>query len=154
LVSMSVSSSRWVDEGDPLGSRAPASDREASVLGQSAAVQAGELVRRGREAAGLTQYDFAEWLQVSRQTVPRLEAGQSTLHAPAEGLLVELCRVRGLWVVSEPELRALLAAARSGAPALEAPVEHDLFGRDDALAALRVHLASSRLVTVTGPGGV
>lgn len=124
-------------------------------------------IRAIRQAAGLTQYDFAEWLAVSRKTVQRWESGQAVPDARAEAALIGFCRQRGAFdasrraplaavVADEGELRDVLAAARAPGDATPAPpiAEHGLVGREDALAGLREHLGRSRLVTVTGPGGV
>lgn len=137
-------------------------------------------VRAVREAAGLTQYDFAEWLLVSRKTVQRWEAGHAVPDARAEQALVDFCRDRGAFAggdplpgtlaeiaPDEPRFRAQFAQARaqaSGRDRLDAALESvppppsgtsaRLFGRAELMTALQAHLATRRVVTLTGPGGV
>lgn len=130
-------------------------------------------VRAVRTAAGLTQYDFAEWVQVSRKTMQRWEGGVAAPDARAEDALVSFCRDRGAFTPGanpvlaaatggETELRHRCSAARtasSGAPTptTAAPglaAAQRLYGRDDARATLLGLLERHPLVTVTGPGGV
>ena len=123
----------------------------------------GELLRRLRSAAGLSQEDLAGRSGVSRNGISDLERG--LYHTPRFETVRMLADALTL---SEDERAALIAAARpmvkSEAPAarrprslvsLPAPLTR-LIGRETELAALSAELQDRnvRLLTVTGPGGV
>jgi predicted ATPase/transcriptional regulator with XRE-family HTH domain len=130
----------------------------------------GVLLRRQRRAAGLTQEALAERAGLSVRGLQHLEAGDACpSRATLDGLL-EALDALGL----PAEDRAQLAAARRpagrhrarrrgpsgaappGAGPAPAPLPASLssfVGREQALAALRLRLPTSRLLTLTGPGG-
>jgi ribosome-binding protein aMBF1 (putative translation factor) len=59
----------------------------------------GKRVRKIREALGMSQIEFAGWLQHSRSVVSRIESGKRTLR-PSE--IVEICKqcqVSSEWVL-------------------------------------------------------
>jgi predicted ATPase/DNA-binding XRE family transcriptional regulator len=123
----------------------------------------GELLRRLRSAAGLSQEDLAGRSGVSRNGISDLERG--LYQAPRFETVRMLADALTL---SEDERAALIAAARPMAweehPAdrrppslvsLPAPLTR-LIGRETELAALSAELQDRkvRLLTLTGPGGV
>src|SRR5215207_7711308 len=123
----------------------------------------GELLRRLRSAAGLSQEDLAGRSGVSRNGISDLERGASqiprfeTVRMLADAL-----------TLSEDERAPLIAAARpmvlGEAPAVRRPLAlvslpaplTRLIGRETELATLSAELQDRnvRLLTVTGPGGV
>src|SRR5262245_38049112 len=122
----------------------------------------GDLLRRLRTAAALSQEDLAERAGLSRHGISDLERGAR--HAPR---LETVRMLADALALSEPDRQALLIAARPalsapGSPvappaslgALPAPLTR-LIGRQTELAALSAGLqdADVRLLTVTGPGG-
>jgi predicted ATPase/transcriptional regulator with XRE-family HTH domain len=137
----------------------------------------GVLLRRYREAAGLSQEELAERAGVSGQAISALERGERRHPYPAT--VRQLAEALGL---PEEEQGALLAAvparrqarpdaasggtrrpsaqsgdqprAASGIPALPTPLTA-LLGRDDDVARVTELLQDGvRLLTLTGPGGV
>ena len=123
----------------------------------------GNLLRRLRSAAALSQEALAERAGLSRHGVSDLERGAR--HAPR---LETVRMLADALALEEADRGALLAAARpellrgDGAPSapssavsLPAPLTR-LIGREMELTALRATLqdANVRLLTVTGPGGV
>jgi predicted ATPase/transcriptional regulator with XRE-family HTH domain len=123
----------------------------------------GDLLRRLRSAAALSQEELAERAGLSRHGISDLERGAR--HAPR---LETVRMLADALALDENDRAALLAAARptllgNGAPVaaaaspvfLPAPLTR-LIGRDTELAALSAGLqdADVRLLTVTGPGGV
>jgi transcriptional regulator with XRE-family HTH domain len=135
-------------------------------MDRTEAISLGELVRRHRERAGLTQEELAERVGggVSVGTISNIERGRTrpyrhTLDALATAL-----------VVSDEERAALLAAwsrqasSATGQPELPAPPSAaplpmaltPLVGREqeEALLLDLVLWQGVRLLTLTGPGGV
>ena len=122
----------------------------------------GDLLRRHRTAAALSQEELAERAGVSVRALSDLERGVH--RAPRLETVRMLADALGL---GEDERAVLLAAARPESP----PVAHErtrptvsatlplpptrLIGRETELAALSELLAQDdvRLVTLTGPGG-
>jgi predicted ATPase/DNA-binding CsgD family transcriptional regulator/DNA-binding XRE family transcriptional regulator len=123
----------------------------------------GDMLRRLRSAAGLSQEELAARAGLSRNGISNLERGRHP--APRLETLRLLADALGL---AEPDCAALLAAARPSilrngseiAPStypgsLPAPLTR-LIGREAELAALSAGLQDPevRLLTVTGSGGV
>jgi predicted ATPase/DNA-binding XRE family transcriptional regulator len=123
----------------------------------------GDLLRRLRTAAALSQEDLAERAGLSRHGISDLERGAR--HAPR---LETVRMLADALALSETDRQALLTAARPvllgyGSPvappaslgSLPAPLTR-LIGRQTELATLSAGLqdAEVRLLTVTGPGGV
>jgi len=124
-----------------------------------------------RTVFGFAQEDWAAWMNVSRKTVQRWERGTAAPDDRVEASLVQFCVERGVFdrahrtgvsigVGGIDELCDVVSAARRArqsrvGPLSVAPAAGSvLLGRADALADLHRLLAESRLVTVTGPGGV
>lgn len=127
------------------------------------------LLRRYRRAAGLTQEELAEHAGVSRRSISEIERGGT--HAPRQEMLALLSDALG---ISLQEREALVDAAkrrvRSGqivaraaradphahAPARVPLPPTSLIGRahDEAVVTRLLRGASTRLLTLTGPGGV
>jgi predicted ATPase/DNA-binding CsgD family transcriptional regulator/DNA-binding XRE family transcriptional regulator len=120
----------------------------------------GTLLQRSRVAAGLSQEELAERAGLSKRGISDLERGQrrsphpATVRRLAEALNVD-CAERAAWVSS-----AAVAAHTSGAaPRISGrhnlPLQLTSFiGRDRELEDLPKRLATTRLLTVTGPGGI
>lgn len=120
----------------------------------------GDLLRRHRQAAGLTQEDLAEQAQMSVRGISALENGERL--TPRRDTIRVLAQVLRL---SERERGELEVAARgressSHTPDTPPDQSHSLpatltsfVGRERELAEVRRLLASARLVTLTGPGG-
>jgi len=133
-------------------------------MADNAAPGFGGLLRRLRDEAGFTQEELAEAAGLSPRSISDLERGVNlTARKDTARLLADALGLSG------PQ-RALFAAAARGrtaaAIALAAqdtlitapnnlPVQLTRFiGRDDEIAAVRHALATGRLVTLTGPGGI
>lgn len=136
--------------------------------------RADEVLRALREAAGITQDGWAARLGYGRRTVQRWERGDGLPDAAATEALVRLCADTRLFrpytsgvlagITLIPDwLRDVLAEARQ-APSVDIgtmarsdnlPAELTSFvGREEAVAQVAGRLATSRLVTLTGTGGV
>ena len=123
----------------------------------------GDLLRRLRTAAALSQEELAERAGLSRHGISDLERGAR--HAPR---LETVRMLADALALAETDRQALLAAARpallGNGPAVAPPASPGslpapltrLIGRETELAALSAGLqdAEVRLLTVTGPGGV
>ena len=124
-------------------------------------LQFGALLRRLREAAGLTQEELAVRAGLSRNAVGALERGLR--RRPYPHTVRSLAHALGL---SEEERTALLSAVpkESSAdaslvpePATESNLPRpstSLLGRDRELVEIRTFLREPRLLTLTGTGGV
>lgn len=138
------------------------------------ATSLGQLLRRHRVAAGLSQEELAERCGVSARTVSDLERGQrssarlETIRMLADGLHLTESDRADLLLRARPEL-APSTSRGSGGPflaprtttlplRLQSPPSPltDLIGRDDLVARTGQILTSSsvRLLTLIGPGGV
>jgi non-specific serine/threonine protein kinase len=127
----------------------------------------GDLLRRHRLAAGLTQEELAERAGLSRRGIADLERGmRQTPRKETVALLVAALGLAGaeraaFEVAARPATRAS-PGHPAGAPPLN-PVDrhaHNLpiqltsfVGRERELAELKPLLLGSRLLTLTGPGG-
>jgi predicted ATPase/transcriptional regulator with XRE-family HTH domain len=125
----------------------------------------GDLLRRLRVAAGLTQEELAERAGLSRRGIADLERGaRTTPHRETLGLLANALGLEG------NDRTAFVATARRrlcapAAPPRGTPDTHQhnlpvqptsLLGREEQVAALTALLrrTDARLVTLTGPGGI
>jgi predicted ATPase/transcriptional regulator with XRE-family HTH domain len=121
----------------------------------------GELLRRHRRDAGLTQEALAQSSGMSVQAIAAIENGRRLRpHWQTVLALAGALRLAG------EQREAMLAAARPAAPAAQAPrplppldlrvPSVELIGRRRELAAVASHLCSAhvRLLTLTGPPGV
>jgi predicted ATPase/DNA-binding XRE family transcriptional regulator len=111
-----------------------------------------ELLRRLRANARLTQEELAEAAGLSPRSVSDLERGiNRTAQRGTAVLLADALRLSG------PRRERFIAAARGRAlptPQGNLPTELTAFiGRDNEAADVQALTASSRLVTLTGPGG-
>jgi len=115
----------------------------------------GEVLRRYRLAAGLTQEALAEQAGLSARGIADLERGVRRL--PHPHTVQRLVDALGLDDARRAEL--LLSrqqqAGRATAPlaALRLPLT-SFIGREQELAQIRALVISSRLLTLTGPGGI
>ena len=119
----------------------------------------GALLRAQREAAGLSQEELADRAGLSPHAISALERGTRT--RPYPHTLRSLSAALGL---TDDERARLLAAvpARSARHAVGTPSRPrglpvpatPLVGRDDDVSRVADLLRASRLVTLTGPGGV
>jgi predicted ATPase/DNA-binding XRE family transcriptional regulator len=117
-------------------------------------------LREFRREAGLSQEALAERALMSVDTISALERGAS--QAPQRETLASLVRALELETEKRVELEAL--AVRPGRPrtyAEDRPEKHNLprtlprlYGREHGNEAVRALIATSRLVTLTGAGGV
>jgi non-specific serine/threonine protein kinase len=122
----------------------------------------GDLLRRSREAAGLTQEELAARAGLSEHAISQLERGAR--QRPQRGTVVLLAEALGL---AGPERSAFEAAARRRVVSRPAPppgplaLRHNLplqltsfVGRQREIAEITRLLEGTRLLTLTGPGGV
>src|SRR5262245_56495591 len=112
------------------------------------------LLRRHRAAAGLSQEELAERAGLSRRGVSDLERGARRSPHPATARRLAEALDLGL-----AERAALLACGSAGSVAVSAapsvPVPLTPFiGRAGEVAEVRRLLGMTRLLTLTGPGGV
>src|SRR5690242_1773087 len=93
-----------------------AGGREAGAMGTAPASQVvfGELLRRCREGAGLTQEELAERAQMSVRGLVYLERGQRRPHPHTARRLAEAL------ALAPPELATFMRAARPDGPAVAA----------------------------------
>ncbi len=120
----------------------------------------GELLRRFRRDAGLSQEALAEQAGLGKDTISALERG--TRRAPYRDTVEFLAVALGLEPGPRRELEAAASHGRERRPlsddptrASELPVANTpLIGRDDAIAEILSLLNRSRLVTITGTGGI
>jgi predicted ATPase/transcriptional regulator with XRE-family HTH domain len=122
----------------------------------------GELLRRLRVGASLTQEGLAERARLSADTIAALERGRR--RAPRLSTVGELADALGL----DPAARASLARAASGTAVAEETVDRPkttqrrslpavftpLVGRYVEVEAVAHELGTEHLVTLVGPGGV
>lgn len=150
-----------------------------SMRGESPAPYWSVVLRALREALGLSQEGWAARLGYGRRTIQRWEHAELAPDARAADALVGLCADEGLFrayssgvlageTFSEAGLRILLAEARVAAPDDDVTVSAlalagrprlpsaltSFIGRQQELADLRRHIRTTRLLTLTGPGGV
>jgi len=123
----------------------------------------GQLLRRYRTAAGFSQEHLAGLARISVESVGALERG--TRRAPYRDTVALLAEALKLDADGRAALEAAANAARSRkiriadteppAPNPHLPLQSTSFiGRDDDIAAITALLDESRLVTITGSGGV
>jgi predicted ATPase/DNA-binding XRE family transcriptional regulator len=115
----------------------------------------GELLRRFRARAGLSQDALAERSGLSRRAIADLERGARRF--PYSDTAARLAGALGL----EPTERAMLLASglrpdhSISARRRALPVERtELIGREEVLGELAALLRDTRLLTLTGPGGI
>ncbi len=118
----------------------------------------GNLLRRHRQAAGLSQEELAELARLSAVSVGALERG--TRRAPYRETVALLANALAL---SEPAREEFEAAARQNRTPGDAPAESptnlpsrltSFVGRRREVAEIEALVRASRLVTVTGIGGI
>ena len=125
----------------------------------------GALIRRYRTLAGLTQESLAERAGISARAVSDLERGVNrapraeTLELIAAALALAPRERAELIAAAHPDLEARPAATPAGAPMggsrLPLPPTPLIGREDDLLRGLRlVQRSETRLLTITGPGGV
>src|SRR5713101_8469863 len=119
----------------------------------------GDLLRRHRQAAGLTQEALGERAGLSVRGLSDLERGAR--RAPYRDTVLRLAEVRHL---NDDERAALRAARRHAAVVTVAQIAPQIaralpmplssfVGRDREVAEVHERLATTRLLTLTGPGG-
>ncbi len=126
----------------------------------ASSVRFGDLLRRHRLRLGFSQSELAEKASLSLTAVGALERG--TRQAPYRDTVSRLADALGLDgnERDELEMAAARARARPGSEARELRDVHlphqrtSFVGRDDEIGAVRDLLSGSRLVTLTGSGGV
>lgn len=156
-------------------------DISESARAEQAAPHWSVVLRALREISGVSQEGWAAQLAYGRRTIQRWERAELAPDARATEAVVRLCtRLRlfreyhrgvlaGLTVTPE-WLSALLLDARAGAPDAKAQVREvvsgtpaewvlppaltSFVGREHELAEIRRLLGTTRLLTLTGPGGV
>src|ERR1700730_11155890 len=127
---------------------------------RTADVSFGDLLRRHRVVAGLTQEELAEHAGLSLRGISDLERGMR--RAPHRGTVLRLADALGL---DGEETASLLTVARRARTAMGArapsPLGQQLplartrlVGRGRDIADVREHLERARLVKLVGPGGI
>jgi predicted ATPase/DNA-binding XRE family transcriptional regulator len=117
-----------------------------------------DLLRRHRAAAGLSQEELAERAGLSRRGISDLERGER--RSPYPATVRRLADALRLGVTDRAALLASAQAALSAAAA-EVPTQPPLpvpltsfIGREREVAEVRSLLHRTRLLTLTGPGGI
>jgi predicted ATPase/DNA-binding XRE family transcriptional regulator len=126
----------------------------------------GDLLRRYRLRAGLTQEELAEKAQLSPRAISDLERGQrnrpwrDTIRLLAEALRLDSSDRTLLEVAARQGGTMSTGPLERGSPAPDAPRRSSLpvamssfVGRERAIAEIRQRLSEARLLTLTGPGG-
>jgi predicted ATPase/DNA-binding XRE family transcriptional regulator len=129
-------------------------------MGTAAPSRFGELLKRKRTAAGLTQEELAERAGLSARAVQDLERGRR--RSPHPGSARRLAEALGLPAAERTSFGAGLSDATPTIDAPNQPVGRStvpaaissFVGREQELAELRRLLPTTRLLTLTGPGGV
>jgi non-specific serine/threonine protein kinase len=126
----------------------------------------GDLLRRYRLAAGLTQEELAARAQVSPRAISDLERGAR--NRPWRETIQLLATALRLGLAEQTELEAAARRASPGAPQTigsrprddDSPPQHNLpapltsfVGREREMAELKERLRTTRLLTLTGVGG-
>lgn len=128
------------------------------------------VLRTLREVRGISQDGWAARLGYSRRTLVRWEQGVALPDAAAESAIIAACQAERLFrsydqgplaehTVTAAWLAELLAAARAGRLLPESTAVHlptpltRFIGREQELADVTTLLRTTRLLTLTGPGG-
>jgi non-specific serine/threonine protein kinase len=123
----------------------------------------GDLLRRHRDVAGLTQEELAERAGLSTDVISLLERKPG--QRPRAYTVRRLAEALGLSPADLAELQAALhgsaTAAGTGSPSAPLTPDHNLplqltsfIGREEDVAQVKRLFATSRLLTLTGAGGV
>jgi predicted ATPase/DNA-binding XRE family transcriptional regulator len=123
----------------------------------------GDVLRRYRLAAGLTQEELAEKAQVSPRAISDLERGQrtrpwrETIQLLAEALRLDAAARSVLEAAARQGSGAASESLEREPPVLPRPVlpvaPSSFIGRERVIGEIRQRLAETRLLTLTGPGG-
>jgi len=129
----------------------------------------GNLLRRHRLAAGLTQEELAERVGLGRRSIQGMERGENIPHRGTLQRLVQALELSATEQSRFEELaqsalrlpRPAVALLHAISPTVELARCHNLpvdltrfVGREPELAEVQRQLASTRLLTLAGPGGV
>jgi predicted ATPase/DNA-binding XRE family transcriptional regulator len=121
----------------------------------------GDLLRRHRQAAGLTQLELAERAGLSVHGIQKLERGASHPYRDTAQRLIVALRLEA---DDQTRFRAAVVPVRRHRSVLFAETDDDvrhnlpvpmtsLVGREDAIDEVRRRLADTRILTLTGVGG-